>query len=149
MTLEEYTYFRTGSTEVSLIVRNMFLKPFVSPSLKSFWNYWNPSWGYFLLFYSYKPIKTIFPHWVALILTFIISGLIHDLIYIVPMMLKEIRFIFPFITVWFLIISIGVLLTELVKINFKKISLIYRPFIHLGYLVGTFILTRRIDLLFE
>ncbi len=149
MTLEEYTYYRTGSTKVSLIVRNMFLKPFVSPSLKSFWKYWNPSWGYFLLFYSYKPIKTIFPHWVALILTFIISGLIHDLIYVIPMMLKEIRFIFPFITVWFLIISIGILLTEIIKIDFKKISLIYRPFIHLGYLVATFILTRYIDLSLE
>lgn len=146
MNLEEYTYYRTGSTKVSLIIRNMFFKPFVSPSFRSFWKYWNPTWGYYLLFYCYKPVKTFFPHWVALIITFLISGLFHDVIYIAPIMMKEVKFVFPFITVWFFIISIGILLTEYLNIDFKKISLMFRPIFHLGYLVGTFILTRYIDL---
>lgn len=147
MNLEEYTYYRTGSTKIPVVIRNMFFKPFVSSSLKSFWKYWNPTWGYFLLFYCYKPIKTIFPAWVALITTFIVSGLAHDIIYIIPMMIKEVKFVFPFITVWFFIISIGILLSESLQINFKKISLKFRPIIHLGYLIITFILTRYIDLL--
>lgn len=146
MNLEEYTYYRTGSSKVSLIIRNMFLRPFVSSSFKSFWKYWNPSWGYFLLFYCYKPVKSVLPHWVALIITFLISGLIHDIIYIVPMMINQIRFIFPFITVWFLIISIGILVTEYLHINFNKVSLMFRPAFHFGYLSGTFVLTRYIDL---
>lgn len=146
MNLEEYTYYRTGSTKVSLIIRNMFFKPFVSSSFKSFWKYWNPSWGYFLLFYCYKPIKTIFPDWAALIITFLISGLVHDIIYIIPMMINEVEFVFPFITVWFLIISIGILLTEYLQIDFNKTNIIFRPFFHFGYLAGTFILTRYIDL---
>jgi hypothetical protein len=146
MNLEEYTYYRTGSTKVSLIIRNMFFKPFVSSSFRSFWKYWNPTWGYFLLFYCYKPIKTIFPHWVALIITFLISGLFHDIIYIIPMMMKEVKFVFPFITVWFFIISIGILLTEYLQIDLNKINLMVRPIFHLGYLIITFILTRYIDL---
>jgi hypothetical protein len=146
MTLEEYTYYRTGSTKVSLIIRNMFFKPFVSSSFRSFWKYWNPSWGYFLLFYCYKPIKTVFPHWAALMITFLISGLVHDMIYILPMMMNEVEFVFPFITVWFLILSIGILLTEYLQIDFNKTNLKFRPIFHLAYLVGTFILTRYIDL---
>lgn len=146
MTLEEYTYYRTGSTNISSIVRNMFIKPFVSSSLRSFWQYWNPSWGYFLLFYCYKPIRTILPHWASLIITFLISGLFHDIIYIIPMMINEVEFVFPFIAVWFLIISIGILLTEYLQIDFGKISLMFRAIIHLSYLIGTFILTRYIDL---
>ena len=146
MNLEEYTYYRTGSTKVSMIIRNMFFKPFVSPSFRSFWKYWNPTWGYYLLFYCYKPVKTIFPHWAALIIAFLISGLFHDVIYILPMMMKEVKFVFPFITVWFFIISIGILLTEYLHIDLKKTNLMFRPIFHLSYLVGTFILTRYIDL---
>lgn len=149
MNLEAYTYYRTGSTKIPLIIRNMFLKPFVASSLKSFWNYWNPSWGYFLLFYCYKPIKTLFPRWVALIITFLISGLFHDILYIIPMMMNEVEFVFPFITVWFLIISLGILLTEYLQIDFNNTNLKMRPFIHLSFLVGTFILTRFIDLSLE
>ncbi|WP_147439148.1 MBOAT family O-acyltransferase [Faecalibacter macacae] len=147
MNLEEYTYYRTGSTKIPVVIRNMFFKPFISSSLKSFWKFWNPTWGYFLLFYCYKPIKTIFPAWVALIATFIVSGLAHDIIYIIPMMIKEIKFVFPFITVWFFIISIGILLSEYLQINFRKTNLKFRPIFHLSYLIITFILTRFIDLL--
>ena len=104
MNLEGYTYYRTGSTKINVIFRNMFFKPFVSSSYKSFWKYWNPTWGYYLLFYCYKPLKTVFPAWVALVITFLISGLFHDIIYIVPMMMKNVQFVFPFITVWFILI---------------------------------------------
>ena len=146
MNLEGYTYYRTGSTKINVIFRNMFFKPFVSSSYKSFWKYWNPTWGYYLLFYCYKPLKTVFPAWVALVITFLISGLFHDIIYIVPMMMKNVQFVFPFITVWFILISLGIILSEYLQLNFNKINLTDRPIFHLGYLVVTFILTRYIDL---
>ncbi len=146
MTLEEYTYYRTGTTKVSLIIRNMFFKPFMASSFRSFWKYWNPSWGYYLLFYCYKPMRIIFPYWVALIISFLICGLIHDMIYILPIMFNKVEFVFPFITVWFMIISFGIVLTEYFEINFNKTKMMFRPVFHLGFLVGTFILTRFIDL---
>lgn len=146
MTLEEYIQYRTGTTSIGLMVRNMFFKPFVSPSLRAFWQYWNPSWGYFLLFYCYKPLKAILPHWASLMLTFLVCGLLHDVIHIVPRVMRRGEFAFPFITVWFLIISAGILLTDYLQINFEKANPAFRVIFHLGFLIGTFILTRYIDL---
>jgi hypothetical protein len=146
MNLEEYTYYRTGTTKLPVLVRNMFVKPFVSSSLKDFWKYWNPTWGYYLLFYGYKPLRTIFPAWLALIMTFFISGLFHDIIYILPMLMQELQFVFPFITVWFVVIAIGILVTEYLRIDFKNLNWRLRPVFHFGYLISTFILTRYIDL---
>lgn len=147
MTVEEYIQFRTGATKIPLIVRNMFLKPFSSPSLRSFWKYWNPGFGYYLLFYCYKPTRNVFPHWISYIVTFVVCGLLHDLIYLIPIMIMNGGgFIFPFITVWFLVISIGVLITEHLQIDFKKFDKKIRPIFHLSYLVSTFCLTRFIDL---
>lgn len=148
MTLEEYIQYRTGETEIPLIVRSMFLKPFVSSSLRLFWNYWNPGYGYFLLFYCYKPIRSITPHWLSLIITFLICGLLHDLIYLLPMiMMNGGGFVFPFVTVWFLIISMGILISDFFQIDFRKTNKSIRPVFHIAYLVGTFCLTRYIDLL--
>lgn len=62
------------------------------------------------------------------------------------MMMNKGEFVFPFITVWFLMISIGILVTEFLQIDFDKTSLMFRPILHVGYLAGTFILTRYIDL---
>ena len=150
MTVEEYIYYRMGTTKVRLIVRNMFLKPFVSNSLRSFWNYWNPGYGYFLLFYCYKPIRNILPHWISLIITFLICGIFHDILYILPMIIVDgFGFVFPFVTCWFLIIAIGILITEFLQIDFRKITKAARPILHMGYLLGTFCLTRYIDLLIE
>ena len=59
--------------------------------------------------------------------------------------MKEGKFVFPFITVWFFIISIGILLTEYLQINFNKTNLLFRPIFHLGYLIVTFIVTRYVD----
>ena len=148
MTLEEYIEYRTGENKISLIVRNMLVKPFYSSSLRSFWKYWNPGFGYYLLYYCYKPIRNVFPHCISSIVTFLICGLLHDLIYIIPMlMMNGSGFIFPFITVWFLIISIGILIAEFRKIDFRKNKKNVRPIIHFSYLIGTFCLTRYFDLL--
>ncbi|MBT8314774.1 MAG: hypothetical protein KJP26_09985, partial [Maribacter sp.] len=99
MTVEAYIQYRTGTTKVPLIIRNMFLKPFVANSLRSFWNYWNPGYGFFLLFYCYAPLRNIFLNWISLIITFLVCGLLHDILYLVPMIFVDgLGFVFPFIT---------------------------------------------------
>lgn len=147
MTVEEYIQYRTGASKVSLIVRNIFTKPFFSSSLRSFWKYWNPGFGFYLLYYCYKPMWKILPHWTSMIITFLICGLLHDIIYIAPMLIMNGgEFIFPFITIWFFIIAIGVLLSELFQNDFKNTRNNLRPIFHFGYLLGTFYITRLIDL---
>lgn len=146
MTLEEYIQYRTKATKISIIVRNMFIKPFFSSSLRSFWKYWNPGFGFYLLYYCYKPMRNILPHWISMILTFLICGLLHDMIYIIPLLfMNPGGFIFPFISVWFLLISIGILIVELFRIDFRKINKQARPIFHFAYLIGTFWLTRYFD----
>lgn len=146
MTVEEYIQYRTGASSIPLILLNMFVKPFYSNSLHSFWKYWNPGFGFYLLYYCYKPIRNIFPHWISLMATFLISGLLHDLIYIVPMLfMNGVGFIFPFITIWFFIIAIGIFLTEWFQFDFRKVNPKIRPILHISYLISTFCLTRYFD----
>ena len=148
MTLEEYIEYRTGTKEVSKIVRNMLLKPFMASSLRSFWNYWNPGYGYFLLYYCYKPLRSLLPDGLSLLITFIICGILHDVIYIIPMMIQNNGNIpIPFVTVWFVLIGVGILITDYFRINFNRIRPIVRPLLHLGFLGSTFYATRCIDLI--
>jgi len=148
MTLEKYIQYRTGATKVSIIARNMFLKPFTASSLRSFWKYWNPGLGYYLLYYCYKPLRSLFPHWICLIITFLACGLAHDVTYIAPMMLMNGgKFVLPFVTTWFLIIALGVLLTDYLRISFNNINALFRPILHFAFLAITFCITRYIDLL--
>lgn len=148
MTLEEYIEYRTGTKEVSKIVRNMLLKPFMASSLRSFWNYWNPGYGYFLLYYCYKPLRSLLPDGLSLLITFIICGILHDVIYIIPMMIQNNGNIpIPFVTVWFVLIGVGILITDYFRISFKRIRPKVRPLLHLGFLGSTFYATRCIDLI--
>jgi len=47
--------------------------------LAGFWQYWNPIFGYYLAKYVDSPLRRIVPRSVALVLTFVICGALHDL----------------------------------------------------------------------
>jgi len=150
MTVEEYIKYRIGTIDPLIVFQKIFTKPFKTSSLRKFWWYWNPGYGYFSLFYCYKPLRNILPHWISLIITFLICGFLHDILYIIPMTIADgIGFIFPFISVWFLVIATGILITEFLQIDFRKTNIAIRPILHLGYLLGTFCLTRYLDLWIE
>ena len=53
--------------------------PYVgADSLKKFWKYWNPIWGYYLASYVYLPLKNYLPAGLAVLITFAASGALHD-----------------------------------------------------------------------
>lgn len=148
MTLEKYIEYRTGEKSVSRIIRSMVLKPFMAPSLRSFWKYWNPGYGYFLLYFCYKPLRKVFPHWVSLWITFFTCGMLHDIFYIFPLMIMNNgNMPIPFVTTWFVLIGLGIIVTDYLGINFIKIRPRFRFLLHLGFLGLTFYATRSIDLL--
>lgn len=150
MTLEAYISYRTGAEDVSQIVRNMIVKPFMASSLRSFWNYWNPGYGYFLLYYCYKPLRKLFPDGLSLLITFLICGMLHDLIYILPMMLQSNGSVpIPFVTTWFVLIAFGLLISDYFHIHFRGITPKVRPVLHLGFLGSTFYATMCIDAMFS
>jgi hypothetical protein len=142
MTVEEYIKYRTGSIDLLKVIRVIFTKPFKASSLRKFWWYWNPGYGYYLLFYCYRPLRTLLPHSLALILTFLICGFLHDILYLVPIAIMDGGKIpLPFVTTWFLLISIGIIISEYMRINFKNIRTWFRPIIHFGFLALTFAAT--------
>ena len=61
-------------------LRNFFLVPLRSRSFGEFWSLWNPIFGYFLIFFIFRPLRRRMPRPLAVYLTFLASGfLLHDL----------------------------------------------------------------------
>jgi hypothetical protein len=81
LTLSQYVHLRNGvPLGDSKSLRNMLYRSFGAASFATFWQYWNPIWSYGLGNYVYSPLRQILPPFAALILTFVISGGIHDLV---------------------------------------------------------------------
>ena len=96
-----------------------------------------------LLIYCYQPPRRWCSHSIATILTFLACGFfLHDVFYMVPLLLRDGIITFPFVTVWFAIIAFGVVAAELVGINFIRLPRTARIPIHIGYLMSTFLITR-------
>lgn len=140
MTLSEYVLKRNGvPLGASNSLKKMLYRSFGANNFAAFWNYWNPIWGYYLAYYSFKPLKQFFPSWLSVILTFLICGIIHDIAISVISGSISITF-----TIWFLIISVAVVLTQLLRLDFNRFNWYFRAFINLLYLVATFVLTKYI-----
>ncbi len=55
-------------------------RSFGAQSFASFWQYWNPIFGYCLGKFVFAPLKKVCPSHISLILTFIVTGIVHDLV---------------------------------------------------------------------
>ncbi len=111
MKLSEYVLKINGvPIGASRSLRNNLTRSIGAKNFPSFWKYWNPIFGYYLGKKIYKPLKKIFPTTVSLLFTFIFSGLIHDLI--TTLLRKKISLFF---TIWFLIMSIAVIISKKTK----------------------------------
>lgn len=114
MTLKEYIKKRNGvSIGSPKSLRNNLYRSLGAKNFSKFWNYWNPIFGYYLGKFIFKPLKKIFPVSIALILTFIFCGLIHDAI--TTLLRGKISLFF---TLWFLIMGCAVLITRYLKYNY-------------------------------
>lgn len=143
MSVDRYLKFRLGPGTPGVMVWNMLARSFTAPSLRAFWWNWNPGYGYYLLTYCYQPLRKVFPHSISVLFTFLACGFfLHDILYLVPMVLAgEESLPIPFVTCWFLLIGIGVAVTETLRVNFSRVRPSYRVPIHLGFLATTFALT--------
>ena len=115
-TLFSYVRRRTGvplGGRGSLV--NMLSRSLGASSFAGFWRHWNPMWGYGLSRYVFSPLRRRLPAPVALILTFLASGLIHDAVIIAVR--GELAFVFA---PWFLFLALGLLLGEATGLNFGR-----------------------------
>jgi hypothetical protein len=132
LTLSEYVRRRNG---VPLGARgaltNMLQRSLGARSFASFWRYWNPIFGYCLGKYVYAPLKTIFPIYVSLVLTFVVSGFVHDLV--IMAVSRNLAFVF---TPWFFFLGVGVVLGHLMNMDLARYKWSVKATIHLAYLGG-------------
>lgn len=93
-------------------LRNNLLKSFGAKNFSTFWNYWNPIFGYYLGTIIFKPLKRIFPSEFSLLLTFVFCGFIHDLV--TTIVRQKISLFF---SVWFLLMAVSVIVTKQINYN--------------------------------
>lgn len=95
-------------------MRNMFQRSLGAESFYIFWRYWNPIWGYYLSRNVMRPSSVFLPIWLATVLTFTVSGGLHDL----AVSLVKWRMTF-FFTPWFVLMSGAVFASKHFNISFK------------------------------
>ncbi len=136
MTLAQYIERRNGvPLGASGALRNMLERSFGAGTLAGFWQYWNPIFGYYLAKYVDSPLRRIVPRSVALVLTFVICGTLHDL---AAMAVRgSMGF---FCTTMFFFFAIGVLFGRWVGLDFSGLPWAARATINFSYIVACFAL---------
>jgi hypothetical protein len=97
-------------------------------SFAEFWRYWNPIWGYYLGRYVFRPSKRVLPPALALIVTFVVSGALHDMA--TAAVRGSAAFLF---TPWFFFMALGLLLGESVHMDLSGRPWIFRASANIAY----------------
>jgi len=131
LTLAEYVRRRNGvPLGDSHSLRNMLIRSFGAGSFGQFWQYWNPIFGYGLGKYVYSPLQRFLPPPMALVMTFIVSGGIHDLV------IMAIRRSTAFLFIrWFFLLGVGVVIGSGLNIDYSERPWLVRPAINLSYML--------------
>lgn len=133
VTLSAYVKKRTGvALGAPGSMKNMLSRSLGAGTFENFWRYWNPIWGYYLSRYVMKPLSAFTPIWFAIILTFAVSGALHDL----AVMLLKWKFIF-FFAPWFTLMGITVVVTKLLQVSYAKFPWTLRAIINVTFIVGS------------
>ena len=136
MTLNQYIERRNGvPLGASGALRNMLHRSFGAGSFATFWQYWNPIFGYYLAKYVDSPLRRVLPRSIALILTFVICGALHDL----AAMAVRGSAVF-FCTMMFFFFGAGVLIGRWTGLSFSGLPWPARATINVSYLVACFAL---------
>ena len=132
--LSEYVKIRNGvPLGAKHSLRNMLHRSFGAGSFAKFWNYWNPIWGFYLSRLVMKPVKAFAPTWIAVLVTFVISGSLHDLA--ISLFYQNIYFLF---TPWFGLIGLVVVFTEKFNISYAGYSWGVRALTNSFFIVSSF-----------
>ena len=136
---------KTCGTNALIIVTmgNMLNRSLGANSFHLFWKYWNPIWGYYLSRNVMKPANKLFPFWFAVLVTFAVSGALHDLA--VSLVKLEITFLF---TPWFLLMGFIVLITKKFEVSYQGYQWLTRAAINITIIVMCLITVTAIQKLY-
>ncbi len=132
MTLREYVLRRNG---VPLggrgALQAMLSQALGAPTFATFWQYWNPIWGYYLARFVYQPLRRLrLGASVAVLVTFFVSGALHD----VAAMLVA-RQPVVVCTPWFFLLGAGVLVGKALGWNTSGYAWGVRALVNVAYVV--------------
>lgn len=116
MTLAEYVKKRNGVPigHPQSLATNLY-RALGAKNFSSFWNFWNPIFGYYLGKKIFKPIKHFLPTSISLIVTFVFCVLIHDTVTL--LFHRQTFFLFSY---WFLIMGTAVLISNYFNQNLAQ-----------------------------
>lgn len=137
MTLGEYVLHRTGTRLGGAgSLRTMLTRSLGAGSFADFWQHWNPIWGYALGRFVYAPLRCHAPAALAVLATFIVSGVVHDaaatIVHGSPTLV---------VTPWFLLLGIGVLVARATGMDLSRRPWWARAVTNGGYLAGSLTVT--------
>lgn len=139
ISLSEYVKKRNGvALGAPRSMRNMLKRSLGASSFYIFWQYWNPIWGYYLSRKVMKPLSQQLPLWLAIILTFAVSGALHDLA--ITLVKWKLTFLF---TPWFSLMSLIVLATKKFRISYHMYHWLIRASINIALVTVCLVLTRQ------
>ena len=136
MTLAQYVKKRNGvPMGAPGSMSNMLKNSFGARSFDRFWHYWNPIWGYYLSRKVMKPLSRFLPIWLAIILTFAVSGALHDAA--ISLLKWQVTWLF---TPWFTLMGILVVFSKALKIHYSNVPWGARVTINLNILIWSWVL---------
>ncbi|WP_319589994.1 MBOAT family O-acyltransferase [uncultured Draconibacterium sp.] len=141
MNLSDYVLKRNGvPLGAGDSLRNMLSRSLGAGTFSEFWQYWNPIWGYYLGMYIFKPLKSVLPLSLSLLITFVACGFIHDL----AVMLIKWKFSL-FLTQWFLFMGLSVILGKYANINYSKFPWLVRAAINILIISSCFFIAYQLN----
>lgn len=127
-----YLRYRLGPKGGRAAWFNFFIRPFGASSFAEFWRRWNPVYGYFLLYYCYRPLAKVLPRRAATLLTFATCGfMLHDL----PAWAVARRILPPGATIAFILFGLGAIVGETFHIDLSRWPAGLRALANIAYLV--------------
>jgi hypothetical protein len=118
----------TRRTGIGVMVR----RSFGAASFGGFWRFWNPLFGYTLLRWCYTPLARRVPRPVAVVLTFAMSGALHDVAASLATWSVYVLFVPAF-----LIFGLLVVVEEERRWDVDETPFWLRATIHTGVIAGT------------
>lgn len=132
--LSEYVERRNGVPLGSPgSLREMLRRSLGADTLGGFWRHWNPIWGYYLGRYVNAPLRRVMPSGVSVVLTFIVSGLIHDLA--ISLVAGSPTFLFA---PWFALVGTMVVIGRRFGLRYPFRAWSVRASINVGFVGGAF-----------
>jgi len=108
---------------------NMLSRSFGAGYFAEFWRYWNPIWGYYLSCKVFTPAKHYLPTELALLLTFLVSGIMHDLATMVVRGAPAFLF-----TPWFVLMALSIIVSDVLGIRYRQFNWLVRAAINTSYI---------------